>query len=369
MGDPRSRKRRRLAGAMLAVAGATSAAWGAGGDAGAPADDRTWISLLGQPRKGGSVYAPERTAATGSHEFRPRGKTWRVKHFSPQLDGLAFKNKSERCYGHSLMAIRWFQFLVKPLKDGVWDRVTPEELRDFFGGHLAAVPEYDITPANVDDERLARYTTVRRGPDGNRENRAAIARLIENYHSEQDNGDEAHRDVTYRDAPSLRQAVADFILTHGIPGAFGLFEGGFRGEAHAVVVYSVVEGIATLGARKNPEGRGFLGGTRLKAYKVNIWDPNIPSNGKPERDKAYEDGNYLMFFEQGKYEYIAFGASTEMMYTKYLRTLGGDKDHVGVISADRVKFAPGLYDDANEVSEGDYAAVSDSQVERIVKLK
>ena len=234
------------------------------------------FGLLGLGDDGGNPDAPaatpEVTAVPDTDwDFQPdpAGLHWKVRGYSPNLDGVAFANQgvdgTGACYGHSLLSTRWFQRVVKPLKTGILERITPDEFRDFWAGRMEYPPSYDLTPANVDRERLHAYSSY------NEAATLAIAKLV-GYHQDFQNQSALHDDRMYSDPAAFRLDLVEKIYQRQLPPVIGL-EDLKDGGGHSVLAYRVDVGTVR------------HAGVRKDAVRVRLYDPNETSTGDAADDR------------------------------------------------------------------------------------
>ena len=229
------------------------------------------------------------------------GAHWKVGHYSPNLDGLGFANRGRdgrgACYGHSLLSLRWFQYITKPLKNGTLSRITPDEFRDFWGGHMAYPVSHDITPANVDEERLQPYSVF------NDRARTAIGRLVGLYQDYTNNVWDHGREL-YDEADDFRTDLVRSLDGRQLPPS--LYIKG-SGVAHAMAAFRVDRGTAMMG------NTGGATGTRKQAYRIRVYDPNVPGDGDGSHDDTYAiKYNFIVFEDAGGF--VGMSEQFEAMY-------------------------------------------------------
>ena len=254
-----------------------------------------------------------------------------VEGYSPNVDTVGFPNAS-KCYGHSLLSTRWFQYIVKPLKSGTLERITPEEFRDFFSGYLEYAPGYDVTAANVDAERLQPYSMY------NDKARVAIGKLVGLYHELQFNSWD-HNDEMYEEPEDFREDLADRIRSTGLPPQVAMFGDG----GHAINAYKVLEGTVVFG---NTDGGA---GTRVKGWKISMYDPNEPGSGDDADDAEYEEENYWVMVEGGG-GFIGFSELMERDYDGFLRQSSTRPDGTWNIPDGKYGITSNTEDDSGELA-------------------
>lgn len=313
-------------------------------------------SVLGQGDDGalGVLKLDSKKVTVGSRpdahwKFESSGRGQWVANFSVNLDGIGFDNQS-KCYGHSLLATRWFQYVVKPLKAGTISKITPQEFKDFWGGRMDYPPNYDITPANVDGERLRAYSMY------DDKARAAIGKLVGYYYRYQSNLFD-HGDETYDSAERFSTGMWNTIARKDLPIELGMRR---SGGGHSVLAYKMLRGTAMFGNREGREGE------RREAYKICFYDPNYPASGKSADDAAYEDKIYMIVFE-GSGGHIGFSEELEWQYDKYLKKTS--TPGMWEIPRDKVElFEDVLSDEGSEIRSWHWSEISDAEGRRIAGL-
>ena len=284
-------------------------------------------------------------------QFQPSGEETRVQHYSPNVDGLGFDNAS-RCYGHSLLSTRWFQYIVKPIKNGTIERITPEEFRDFWGGKMDYPVGYDITAANVDNERLQPYSMF------NDQARQAIGKLVGYYHSYQSNLFDHHRSM-YDDGVAFQRDLARTIRDEQLPPQLSLRR---NGGGHAINAYKVEEGTAMFGNREGNEGG------RTRAWKISAYDPNLPGSGSSGDDASYEDRIYMVVFEDAG-GMVGFSEQMEAWYSRYLRQAASNPAGTWHIPDDNYGIRDDVGDDDGEIRSWHWSSISDDEAREIAGLE
>ena len=294
------------------------------GDEAAPAreqaftrDDRVWDRWVFQPNPGN----------------RPA----RVEHYSPNLDGLGFGNVGSdgkgACYGHTLLSMRWFQYIVKPLKTGVLASISQEEFRDFWGGKMRYPPAYPITPANVDSERLQPYSVFDEAA------RVAIGRLVGLYQDYQSNLFD-HGSEHYTRPEVFRLEVIRLLATRQLPIQIKISR---PGGAHSLLAYQSDWGTAMVGKTEDAPGE------RRRAYRIRVYDPNVPGQGAAGSDEEYGRRFHLMV-ARGGHDFVGMSEAFEGMYgPRYLFQVPGQPAGTWQLPPDRYGLEETWDSDGGEV--------------------
>ena len=303
---------------------------------------------------------PQITGVPDAHWFwQPSGETVaaQVRHYSPNLDGLGFSNQS-RCYGHSLLSTRWFQYLVKPLKNGTVSEITPDEFLDFWGGVMDRTINQSLTAGNIDNARLQRFSTY------DDTSRTAVGRLVGYYHQYQTNQFDHGREL-YDDASDFRSDVVGQIRDAQLPPTIYI-----RGDdsAHALAAYKVEAGVAQRNGASDDEEMDFQ-----QAWKISIYDPNLPGNGDASTDGTYEDTVHFLVFE-GSDEFVAMSEQMEGWYPSYPRQAANRPDGTWHLPSDRYGVHEDVEDDSGEIRSGfwhwwnEHESISDQEAREISGL-
>ena len=289
--------------------------------------------------------------------FVASGSTSEVEHYSPNLDGIGFRNRS-KCYGHSLLSTRWFQYLVKPLKNGTVSEITPDEFLDFWGGAMDRTINGSLTSSNIDNVRLQRFSTY------DDASQMAIGRLVGYYHQYQSN-DWDHDRIGYDDGIEFQEDLAETIDDAQLPPQLSLKR---QGGGHAVNAYKVEQGTATIGNNGTGEA-----GTSVRAWKISLYDPNEPGTGDAADDADTETRRYLMVFENGG-GFVGMSERMERSYGRYLRQGSNNPAGTWHIPADKYGIREDVADDGGEIRSGfwhwwnDVEEIDDAEARRISSL-
>ena len=294
------------------------------------------------------------TARPDAHwNFRSEETSLRVRHYSPNLDGVGFANQGAdgkgACYGHSLLSTRWFQYIVKPIKSGTISSITSDEFRDFWGGRMDYPPAYTITAANVDGERLQPYSVYDQSA------RIAVGKLVGYYHEYQLNLFDHHRE-TFASPLEFVNKLKNTIRDQQLPPQLSLRNS--EGGGHAVDAYRVERGTATYDNRD-----GDAGVTEL-AWKVHIYDPNAPGNGDAASDTTYQANNYLIVFP-GSGSLVGFSEQDESAYSDFLRQSSTHDSGTWHIPQDQLGIRKDVEDDSGEIRSWHLRSVSTADARKI----
>jgi hypothetical protein len=289
---------------LLGISGGATAVTGESADSNG-ADRR----VSNRPMKGTAGKSGKKLPAVvpdkpKEHWFFEAGdKTWEAKSFAPSKDGAGFRYPNH-CYGHVLMAIRWFQFITRPILTGTVTEITSDEFRDFWGRKLDYNPTYSITKNNIEKERLYPYSIH------DEKSRVAIAKYIGILFPFQNKS--AYKDQKDFDHPKeFCTAVVNTLHDAGIPTEVGMYAQ--KGGAHSMTVYRVVRGTAMMG---NTDGKK---GERKEAYRLYFYDSldTPPPASDEKKAKAYEDNHSWLVFEDGD-GFIGFSEYMEYSWSEYL---------------------------------------------------
>ena len=298
------------------------------------------------------------TPSPAHWNFVAAGSEKKCTYYSPNKDGLGFDNNS-RCFGHAVLSIRWYQYMVNPLKKRWWKSITPQEFKDLWGGRMDLAPDYDLTPDNIDNDRLYAFS-VWKAKDKPNDNRAklALAKVAGRIYKKQ------RSDETYDDAKGFSTALWNHISRYDTP-----LELGYRrsGGGHSVTAYKVEKGTAMLHGER-----------RENVYKVYFWDPNEPSgqSGTYGTDAGYESDMYFIVFDDQ--DFVGMSEQLEGDYYKYVRKSGNEWR----IPSDKVELSTYMKEDPTkdfrvpEMKHGwmwrdyvGYGGVSDEEAREIAGLK
>ena len=277
------------------------------------------------------------------------GAHWKVAEYSPNLDGVPFRNRS-RCYGHSLLSTRWFQYIVKPLKNGTLSEITRDEFADFWGGKMEAFPAASITPTNVDQERLAPFASRSDAE------KLAVAKLVGHYHSYQSNLMD-HDRTMYDDPAAFRRDLVRTIHDAQLPPQISLRR---TWGGHAVNAYRVDRGTVMWG------NNGGEAGYRVRGYRIRLYDPNKPADGDRSHDPAYDAERYLVVVEDGSF--IGMSERMEYGYRRYLRQSVDRPAGTWHIPDDNYGIREDVADDSNEVRAWHWTSIDDDEAREIASL-
>ena len=304
------------------------------------------------PKDDTTVIVTERPDAHWHFQPDAVHTRWQVRNFSPNLDGVDFKNNS-KCYGHSLLSTRWFQYIVKPLKDGTVSEITADEFRDFWGGHMDYPVNYSITPSNVDGERLYAYSHY------NDTAKQAIGKLVGYYYRYQSNLFD-HSDTMYSHAERYNTRLVNQIARHQLPPQVAIRR---SGGAHALSAWRVEKGTAMW------DNRDGGAGTRMEAYRISLYDPNRISNGNAATDEAYADDRHFIVFEDGG-GFLGMSEKMEKVYGGKGYLEQAEIHPTGMWQIPDEKYGTGqeLESDDGEIRDWHWSEISDAEARRIASL-
>ena len=274
---------------------------------------------------------------------------WRVRNYSPNLDGVGFDNigidGQGGCYGHTLLSTRWFQYLVKPLKNGTVSEITPDEFTDFWGGHMTAPISQSLTPSNIDHARLARFSTY------SDQSRMAVGRLVGYYQSYQMNLFDHGREL-YSDPAAFRRDLVYKMVSNQLPPQVSLR--GRESGGHSVLAYEVRKGTATLG---NTDGSA---GTRREAYQILLYDPNRKASNDVADDATNHLSNTMIVFE-GAGGLVGFGEFNEALYDEFLGQSASNPAGTWNIPSENYGLPDTSADDDGEIRSWHWSQISDEE--------
>ena len=279
-------------------------------------------------------------------------------YYSPNKDGLGFDNNS-RCFGHAVLSIRWYQYMVNPLKKRWWKSITPQEFKDLWGGRMDLAPNYNLTPDNIDNDRLYAFSVWKeKGKPNDARAKLALAKIAGRIYKKQ------RSDETYDDAKGFSTALWNHINRYDTP-----LELGYRrsGGGHSVTAYKVEKGTALLHGER-----------RENVYKIYFWDPNEPSGQSNSygTDAGYEKDMYFIVFDDQNF--VGMSEQLEGDYYKYVRKSGNEWR----IPSDNVELSTYMKEDPTkdfrvpEMKHGwmwrdyvGYGGISDEEAREIAGLK